>query len=511
MGSVRIQAKLLTLILLALGAGSIAYQALVQKVPLRSGETDAVWAIDAQIGFDARPDQPIKARMFVPLQDNGFTTLNESFISNNYGVNVNSDGQNRQVTWSARRDEGKVNLFYRLLLTPRFAQPPKQPEQGEQFRFSPQLEGAEATAATALIEPVRKHSADIETFVSETIKRLHSSDSDNAKLFLQGDTSPENYARAVSLLLGVANIPTELVYTIQLQESKQQQPELWLRTFDGKQWLYFNPDSGSQGLPDDRLIWWTGDEPLLQVTGGAKPQVTLSVNRNEMAALQLSQSLSDQGHASFISSSFYEVPTAAQHLLKVILMIPVGVLLVLLIRSLIGLETLGTFTPVLIALAFRETQLVWGIVLFTVITSIGLVARSYLEYLKLQFMARLAVVLTLVVIMMSLLTLLSFKLGFSTGLSVALFPMVILSMCIERVSIVWEERGGPDAVKISLATLLTASLCYYAIIWPPLVYLVFTFPGCLLILAAIMVLLGHYRGYRLLELARYRALVEGEL
>src|SRR5699024_10719845 len=111
-----------------------------------------------------------------------------------------------------------------------------------------------------------------ETFVRETIKRLHSADNDNARLFLQGDTSPESYARAASLLLGVANIPIELVHTIQLRESRQQQPELWLRTFNGEQWLYFNPDDGTQGLPDDRLIWWAGEQPLLQVAGGAKPQ-----------------------------------------------------------------------------------------------------------------------------------------------------------------------------------------------------------------------------------------------
>ncbi len=53
------------------------------------------------------------------------------------------------------------------------------------------------------------------------------------------------------------------------------------------------------------------------------------------------------------------------------IMIPIGVLVILILRNLIGLQTLGTFTPVLIALAFRETGLQWGIALFTVITALA--------------------------------------------------------------------------------------------------------------------------------------------
>ncbi|WP_408962240.1 7TM domain-containing protein, partial [Pseudomonas aeruginosa] len=36
------------------------------------------------------------------------------------------------------------------------------------------------------------------------------------------------------------------------------------------------------------------------------------------------------------------------------IMIPIGVLVILILRNLIGLQTLGTFTPVLIALAFAR-------------------------------------------------------------------------------------------------------------------------------------------------------------
>src|SRR5699024_9104207 len=122
--------------------------------------------------------------------------------------------------------------------------------------------------------------------------------------------------------------------------------------------------------------------------------------------------------------------------------------------------------------------------------------------------ARLSVMLTFVVMLMAGISLMSYKAGVTTGLSVGLFPMVILTMVIERVSIAWEERGAGHSIKLAVATLLTAIVCHALMAWEFLIYLVFTFPGILLMLASLMVLAGHYRGYRLLELLRFRELAE---
>ncbi|WP_277394562.1 7TM domain-containing protein, partial [Pseudomonas viridiflava] len=149
------------------------------------------------------------------------------------------------------------------------------------------------------------------------------------------------------------------------------------------------------------------------------------------------------------SYSLYGLPLETQKTFMIMIVIPAGVLVILLLRNLIGLQTLGTFTPVLIALAFRETQLDFGILLFTGITALGLMLRSYLEHLKLQMLPRLSVVLTFVVILIAAVSLLSHKLGLERGLSVALFPMVILTMTIERLSITWEESGGGHALKVA--------------------------------------------------------------
>ena len=56
-------------------------------------------------------------------------------------------------------------------------------------------------------------------------------------------------------------------------------------------------------------------------------------------------------------------------------------------------------------------------------------------------------VLIVVVLLMLIISLVSHQLGMETGLSVALFPMVIIAMTIERMSVVWEERGAADAIR----------------------------------------------------------------
>ena len=509
MGSVKFQARLLALALLLLGLGSILYQVVIQHVPLSQDEKDPVWVIDAQVGFSARPNKPVKVRMFVPPLGSGFTTLNESFISNNYGVNVNEEKGNRQVTWSSRRADGRQFLYYRLMLTHRYAQAPEV-EPGPQFRQAPVLEGPDRLAAEALLEPIRQHSADVETFISETIKRVNELENDNAQLLLGSDVSARNRARVVDLLLGLSHIPVEPVHTLRLAESQEQEPELWLRSYNGREWLYYNPVNGQQGLPDDRLVWWRGWEPLMKVDGGKSADMVFSVHRNEMSALQLAQTLRLKDASSFIDFSLYELPLPAQQLYRTLIMIPIGVILVLLMRSLVGMETLGTFTPVLIALAFRETQVIYGVMLFVFITALGLSLRSYLEHLKLQLLPRLSVVLTFVVMVMALMSLLGYKLGIGSGLSVGLFPMVVLTMVIERTSIVWEERGGSQSLKVGLGTLFVAVLSHLLMVWQPLTYFVFTFPGTLLCVAAFMIMMGHYRGYRLTELVRFRAMVDGD-
>ncbi|UUY07520.1 inactive transglutaminase family protein [Pseudomonas sp. J452] len=507
MRSLTLHLKVLITLLVTVGILVTAYQIFILGIPVTEDETDDLWNIDAKVEFQASGREPVKVQMFVPPLNQDYVSLNESFISNNYGVSIKRADGNRKVTWSARRASGNQTLYYRLVLTKRYSG--EQPKAtGPIYRDSIPVDGAEKIAAEALLAPIRQHSADVETFISETIKRVNNSGDDNVKLLLGGDASTPNKAKVIELLLSIAHVPMERVHTIRLAADIQQTPELWLRSFNGENWLYFNPDSGEQGLPQDRLVWWTGDGQLVGIEGGKKALVSFTLNNSEMNAIRLAKLTDENTDVDFLEYSLYGLPLQTQQTYQIMIMIPIGVLVILILRNLGGLQTLGTFTPVLIALAFRETQLGFGIMLFTIITALGLSLRSYLEHLKLQMLPRLSVVLTFVVVLIAVISLFSHKLGLERGLSVALFPMVILTMTIERLSITWEERGASHAFKVAVGTLFAATLAHLLMTVPELTYFIFTFPAVLLIMVGFMLAMGRYRGYRLTELFRFKAFLK---
>ena len=204
--------------------------------------------------------------------------------------------------------------------------------------------------------------------------------------------------------------------------------------------------------------------------------------------------------------SLLSLPLQAQEVYRILLMVPIGAFIMLLLRNLIGVTTFGTFMPVLVALAFRETRLIAGIALFVIVVGLGLLVRFYMERLRLLLVPRLTAVLILVVLLMAGVSVVSNRLGIEVGLSIALFPMVILAMTIERISIAWEERGPGIAMREAFGTLVVASLAYVVMSWDWLEHFVFVFPEVLLILFALTLVLGRYSGYRLSELFRFRNL-----
>jgi hypothetical protein len=108
----------------------------------------------------------------------------------------------------------------------------------------------------------------------------------------------------------------------------------------------------------------------------------------------------------------------------------------------------------------------------------------------------------------SIFTIVAFKIGLTAGLSITFFPMIILSWTVERMSILWEEEGWKEVATQGGGSLLTAVLIYIAMTNPFVQHLTFNFIGIQLIILAIILMLGNYTGYRLSELRRFKPLAE---
>ena len=203
--------------------------------------------------------------------------------------------------------------------------------------------------------------------------------------------------------------------------------------------------------------------------------------------------------------SLYSLPIAEQGMFKLIMLLPVGALVVVFMRILVGVRTSGTFMPVLIALAFLQTDLVPGLLSFLSVVAIGLIIRTYLSDLNLLLVARIAALVMIVIGIITLFSVISSRLGLIGGLTITFFPMIILAWTIERLSITWEEEGPQEVLKQGGGSLLVAVMAYLMMSVPVVEHLAFNFPELHLVVLALILLLGRYTGYRLLELHRFAA------
>jgi hypothetical protein len=496
---------LLSAALILISLSLFAYKTQVLGFPVAPEAQTQIWTIEAAASFDPGP-AAVKVTMRIPGLTPGYSLMDENFISRGFGSTTRSAPAGREVQWAIREASGPQTVYYRALMyrdpnrtaedtTPPFPEPPK-------------LDEPSRIALEALVADVRRQSADVASFTTELLKRISQGEGDQSvMLFLNKGSTPADRARLATKFLAGAQIPARVVHGVSLRDrSGPVRQTVLLEVHDGVQWLYFDPITLQQGLPPDFLIWWRGDEGLADIEGGANLSVTLAVQQSLLDALLVAERRAQQAGSHSAEFSLFSLPIATQAVYSVLLMIPIGALVIVLLRNFIGVKTFGTFMPVLVALAFRETQLLWGIVLFAIIVSLGLLIRFYLEKLRLLLVPRLTCVLTIVVLLMAGISVLSHRLGIQPGLSIALFPMVIISMTIERMSIVWEERGASEALQEGAGSLIVAALAYLVmgILW--LEHLVFVFPELLLLVIAITVLVGRYTGYRLLELRRFKAL-----
>jgi transglutaminase-like putative cysteine protease len=503
----RLHVPLLAATLLAGGCGLAAYKWLALGYPIQPSATVDTWVIEARLSFEATGGAT-KASLLIPHNPPGFTLLDENFVSRGYGLVTEEVGGNRQAVWTTRRPSGAQALYYRTSVVKnsdslnREAVPPlaREPEYIEPYR----------SAILSVLDEVRARSADIATFSIGVVRELNARQpSENISLLLSGGASGADKTRLAIEMLAGARIPARMVHGIPLVDgSRDLQPRVWLEVNNGSEWITIDPLTGATGLPPDVLVWWRGDVPPYEITRGRNATLQFSALKSVEQALQTAALRSGIEQSRLAAISLLDLPIQVQNLYRVLLLVPLGALLIVFLRNVVGVQTFGTFMPVLIALSFRETELVSGLVLFSLIVTLGLLIRFYLERLKLLLVPRLAAVVITVILLMALVSIVSHRMDLEIGLSVALFPMVILAMTIERMSIVWEELGASDAIRQGLGSLAVAAVCYLLMFHPQVEHLVFVFPELLLGVLSITLLLGRYTGYRVTELMRFRDLAK---
>ena len=500
--------------LILAAAGLFLYRWQVLDFPVHPEQGSSIWEIEAQIDIEGTGDGA-RVGLFLPPTGGHFEALEEDFISSGLALTTQQDAMgNRSAVWSTGRLEGRSTVYYRALfyslpsggLSPEASTPPG--ELPEELRFPPRRSQAQLAAARELSKALDADAFDLMSRVSLLLERLGSpSPRPNADALLDGRSGGPGVAAAAAYVLAIQDIPARVVHGVPLQETERSvSPIPWLEVWDGERWRSFDVETGDPFEPLQRLVWWRGPSELVSVEGAGLTRKSFALAHRRVGAVASLESRSQLFDHPLAWATLLALPVNTQMVYRILLMIPVGALILVLMRQVVGVETLGTFMPVLIALAFRVTDLLYGVLFFSLLVAFGLLVRFYFAQLNLLLVPRLAAMLVVVIMLMIGMSLFADTLSLGLGLSVALFPIVILTMTIERMSVTWEESGPAEAMKQGLGSLAVAVISYLAMNIPLVEHLLFVFPELLLAILAVLLLLGRYSGYRLTELRRFRQL-----
>ncbi len=482
----------IVVLLLLAGITTAIFRHNTYRVPYLPGTAQSVWQIEAKIEFRAS-DGPVKVDLTLPPSQNDFRISSENTASSGYGFIIEQGTPQRLATWSKRKVEGRQTLFYKLeiISDPGFSVEEPTPDAPGPVVWDEPY----STAVNTLLQAVLPQSADGYTLARQLLLRMRTEPLDqNVSLLL----AEWPLTQLLPRMLVSSGVPARTVAALDLEDQRRRQSlrEL-VQVWDGEAWRLLDPLGGGSDA-SQLLLWQTAQPSVLEIVGGTNSHVSFSMISQPRSAL----SLIDQSSKNPLLS-LYSLPIEEQSMFKLIMLLPVGALVVVLMRILIGVRTSGTFMPVLIALAFLQTQLLPGLVSFLIVVAVGLVIRSYLSALNLLLVARIATLIIVVVGIISVFSVLSFQLGIMAGPTITFFPMIIMAWTIERMSILWEEEGPKEVMLQGGGSLFVAVLAYLLMTLETIEHLAFNFPELHLCLLAVILLVGRYTGYRLTELTRF--------
>ncbi len=485
----------MVLLLAIAGAGAASFRHYTYNIPWLPGTETQIWQVEARIQFNATGGAS-QVFLSLPPEQKGFAVVNESAASSGWGFSIEPGIEQRRAHWTQREASGRQVLFYKLDIavasddTWALAPPQTTPTMIWDEPYQ--------TAVSHLLDTVIPITADAHTLTTQLIQTLGRTPADQNVTLLAAAYSRTDLLTRV---LQTANVPARSVQVLVLEDGRRRQSlSEYLQVWDGERWRLYHPVNGEMSATDNLLLWQTGTPGVLEVLGGTNSRVSFSIIGQTRSALLVAQE-----EAGDLALSLYNLPIAEQSMFKLIMLLPVGALVVVLLRVLIGIRTSGTFMPVLIALAFLQTELLPGLASFIIVVAIGLLLRTYLSALNLLLVARIATLVVIVIMIISVFSIVSYRLGMIQGLTITFFPMIILAWTIERMSITWEEEGPKEVFVQGGGSLFVAVLAFLLMDLSVVEHLAFNFPELHLVLLAVMLLVGRYTGYRLLELKRFGA------
>lgn len=507
-----------------MGLVVFAYKALALDVPVVPSNPAGLWHVELSVSVRGEGERG-SIRALLPSSAAEQVVFDESSSSDRLSFSLRKKDGQRTGVWSGTFD-GVHRLVYRfrVRLTGQEEQTSKDVDLGESGRREkwgqPEVDyPSDSADVKAVLDrlaiaeqqgTIGKVRA-LQAFVVEEVALVETASSDALLALAQSEGNEVAKARLLVTLLRAADVPARLARGLRMKDEGQPPTlEAWAEAFLDDRWVGLSPRGEFFGArPQDLLLLHTGEEEVVSGTGAFALGYQFHTRKERLRPEEVATMMMPTNPV-LSAVSLYRAPLSVQGNLRLLLLMPLGALLVAVFRNLVGLPTFGTFLPILLALSLRTTRLFDGLLLLAIVVGLAVIARVFLNKLRLLVVPRLGVLLCMVVLTMTALSLMGSELNVTEMSASVLFPVVILTMFVERFSLTMAEEGPRSALMSAAYTVLAAVLAYPVFKSELAVHLMFGFPELVFTVMGLLIFLGGYTGYRLMDLSRFRSIVEEE-
>ena len=466
-------------------------------------QTTDVWTVEEHVSFV--PDgKNIRVSLARPLSTAGFKILDEDIVAPDYHVQKTTD----RVEITSKAKKKLQDIYYRVLLYDNveskgktIAEKPKTPQK-------PIMDESTTLLAEQLLEMAAQFDGDE---IQKVIALFNQNPPDETvQSFVPAPRTAKATAVAIIDLLSLKNIPARMIRGIKLVEGKKTLlPDVMIEAYIDGMWKVYNLENGKKGVPDDFIIFQRGKQSLVDVEGGINSVTKFSVMKSIRSSFKMAGHRAKLSQSqSWFNYSIYNLPLKEQNTLKWLMIFPLAILVVVIMRNVVGIQTMGTFTPMLIAMSLVRTGFWAGLICFSVILVVGLLIRAALSKLNLLLVPRISAVVIFVILIMQILAIIGYEWKWDIASSALFFPIIIMAWIIERASMTWEEDGAANATREIVYSVIVAIATYFVIVNEYIRHIMFAFNELNLVILFVVMLLGTYTGYRLTELTRFAPLAK---
>jgi len=204
------------------------------------------------------------------------------------------------------------------------------------------------------------------------------------------------------------------------------------------------------------------------------------------------------GHALSQVLSLHDIPPGDRHRVLYILFLPTGALLIALARLTFGIRLIG-FRSILISVGFQQSGIVPSLLLIAAMISVVIGVRPSLMKLRLPYFARVAVIMSLsvIVLLCSLMLAPWFRSDVLWG--VAFFPVIVLGLLAEGIAKTIDKDSGLAAVWRAMMTIGIALLLAGFSHIPIVREIAIEFPELVVTQVVAIILIAEFLDLRLLQ------------